>query len=230
MKFLSGQESLACLLKRMNSRHSFFRMLVYEELERSPLSGKTLDIGGGDAVGYRDLLPRQVEYESMNISHALLPTIVGSVENGIPRPDGYYESVMSLSTLEHIFDERSALLEAYRVLAPGGHMCIAVPFLYRVHGAPDDFHRHTIYWWRRTLEEMGFDAQQTRISALSLGPITSGYSIFEFNPLRVVLRRLALLGDFILIQLLRMHPKYRDRVAGRIGDFALGYFISARKA
>ena len=43
-------------------------------------------------------------------------------------PDASFDTVLTYDVLEHIPDYMSAILEVYRVLKPGGHLMISVPF------------------------------------------------------------------------------------------------------
>jgi len=46
-----------------------------------------------------------------------------------------------------------ALAECRRVLRPGGHLVITVPFLERLHGDPGDYARYSRSMWERLLAE-----------------------------------------------------------------------------
>jgi SAM-dependent methyltransferase len=55
--------------------------------------------------------------------------------------DNSLPTVLCLETLEHVFETRRAIDELMRVLAPGGLLCISVPFNFRLHAHPDDYWR-----------------------------------------------------------------------------------------
>jgi SAM-dependent methyltransferase len=75
---------------------------------------------------------------SVNIAPDLSPNVICDVNHSLPFASGAFRTVVTLNTLEHLHDDRHAVAEAFRVLRPGGELHIFVPFLYRVHGHPED--------------------------------------------------------------------------------------------
>ncbi len=56
----------------------------------------------------------------------------------LPFPDGAFDGVLLNETLEHVDDEHATLLEAFRVLKPGGYVAVMSPnrgFPFEGHGA-----------------------------------------------------------------------------------------------
>jgi SAM-dependent methyltransferase len=52
----------------------------------------------------------------------------GTVESSLPQtPDSYFDVVLLISVLEHLWDPVEALREIHRTLAPGGKLVINVP-------------------------------------------------------------------------------------------------------
>jgi SAM-dependent methyltransferase len=80
---------------------------------------------------------------------------VGADIQALPFRAGAFDAVKATEVLEHVPDVRRALVECRRVLRPGGHLVITVPFLERVHGDPDDYARFTRSMWERLLAEAG---------------------------------------------------------------------------
>ncbi|MFA5387502.1 MAG: methyltransferase domain-containing protein [Candidatus Paceibacterota bacterium] len=72
------------------------------------------------------------------------PDIRADVDKELPFDDGELDFVFSSHTLEHIDDHKAALAEWWRVIKPGGHLCLYLPhadFYPRV-GEPGANHDH----------------------------------------------------------------------------------------
>jgi len=132
-----------------------------------PNLGRILDVGGGDQADYLSLIKFD-HYDSINIDPAIAPTWVVNVGEEFPLDSETYDAVLSMNTLEHVFDPNFVIGEMYRVLRPGGELVISTPFLYPIHGHPDDFFRPTPSWYQQTLERTGF--HRAEIVALAWGP------------------------------------------------------------
>jgi len=197
-------------------RYSYLRALEHELIPTLELHGHVLDFGGGRKSTYLSLLRTNgCRIDSLNIDSTMEPTILHDANRPFPIADATYDTIISFNTLEHVRRDEHALGELVRVLKPGGLMHIVVPFLYRVHASPSDYHRHTGHWWDETLADMGITTENTRIEPLMWGRVTSAYSFLEYTRLRF-LRRLPLWADLI--------------VAGVADEeYPIGYYIRADK-
>lgn len=198
-----------------NAGYSYLRALEYEIVPTIELKGRVLDFGGGRKAGYLPLLNGSREIESLNIDPRIEPTLLHDANEPFPIAAATYDTIISFNTLEHVRRDEHALGELVRILKPGGTIHIIVPFLYRVHASPSDYHRHTAFWWEAALDGLGIPPSHSRIEPVMWGRLTSAFSYLEFTRLRF-LRRLPLWADILMRGL---------------GDeeYPLGYYISARK-
>jgi len=150
---------------------SLTRFLQYELIKSYSFKGHVLDFGGGDKAHYSSWLKCQ-SYKSVNIDPIIAPTWVVGINEVLPCDDKLFDSVISFNTLEHIYDVFSAMNEMKRVLKSGGELFLITPFLYPIHGHPDDFFRPTGSWYQETLLKLGF--QKIEIISLSWGPFSTG--------------------------------------------------------
>ena len=98
-----------------------------------------LDLGG---VGrYRSWLPagRLITCD-LNPRHR--PDVVGRGEH-IPLQSASVDFVISTEVLEHCPEPAKFAMEIHRVMRPGGMLVLTTPFVYVVHGWPQDYYRFT---------------------------------------------------------------------------------------
>ncbi len=122
--------------------------------------GELLDIGCGDKP-YEDVIgPRVTRYvglEHEGTVHARDKVDVWGDATELPFPDGEFETVVSFHVLEHTEEPAVVLREAFRVLRPGGHLLLAVPFVWGIHEAPRDFYRFTPFGLEHLVGGAGFE-------------------------------------------------------------------------
>jgi glycosyltransferase involved in cell wall biosynthesis len=211
------------------SPHSLLRSLQYEAIEGLGLRGRTLDLGGGARSSYRPLLRVAGEIESVNIDPEIEPSYVLDLNQHLTLRDATFDNVISLNTFEHLRRDTVALAEAIRVLKPGGSFHFLIPWLYRVHGSPHDFHRHTWLWWREQLEALGVAREDLRIEPLVWSRLATAASFFGATRPGRLLRALLLLPA-VLRDLVRDGERLPDGgPSRRLCDYALGYYVHGRK-
>lgn len=109
--------------------------VIVEEVTNHP-ERLYLDCGAGlRTVRY----PNVVHYEIVPYSS----TDVLGVAEKLPFADGSFDGIISIAVLEHVKDPFLSAAELQRVLAPGGRMFCAVPFLQPRHGYPHHYYNMT---------------------------------------------------------------------------------------
>jgi SAM-dependent methyltransferase len=204
-------------------------MLEYEMLDDLKLEGKVLDLGGGDKSKYREKLPSDIDYQSVNIDPSIEPTWLVEPGEPIPAEDSHFDYCISLNTLEHVYDPVFLVREIYRLLKAEGTVHIMVPWIFQIHGHPDDFTRATPSWWRRTLEDAGFDSAE--VTPLVWGRYSSGASITGIRGLfKGTRRHLVHARDSVNASLFFGRAgAYTGRRGQHICNIASGHLITATK-
>jgi len=209
------------------SPYTQLRWMQYEKIPQLKLKGKTLDLGGGKNAHYAKMLQVEGELHNININPSYEPTYVADANKPWPVENAFYDNIISFNTLEHLENDIFALGECLRVLKPGGSFHILVPFLYRVHASPFDFHRHTALAWQKHLRELGVPEDNQVIEPLLWDSLATGFSFLEMTRLRH-LRPLAM-----LVGLLRLIGVTGERLPERLSkdwsEYAVGYYISGTK-
>jgi SAM-dependent methyltransferase len=201
-------------------RSTLLRALENEVIAEIRLSGRTLDIGGGEHFRYYSQMSRDGVKHSVNLTPDVKPTFLANLNGPLPVASASYDNVISFNTFEHVENDVLAFGEMLRVLKPGGTFHMTVPFLYRVHGRYGDFHRHSAEWWEGFIESCGLRSEQFRIVPLVWSPLSSG------------LAQLSWFGGGGRGRLVRRLVLGLPLLSGRRpadGQFALGYYISGTK-
>jgi len=208
------------------------RELMNIEIQALALPGAVLDVGGGRAASYAPLLG-DAKLTSVNIDAEMAPTVIADLARRLPFADGSFDTVISFNTLEHLADDQLALDEIVRVLRPGGRAHVLVPFLYRVHGDPQDFHRHTAQGWNLMLRRAGVPDHLQRIRPLVWDPLSTAWAIADVAPLgRNWWRARRFLRPLVLRRPLLMRPIDRRlsvEPSTVVSEYALAYAIDAGK-
>lgn len=214
---------------------SILRSLEYERLQSLQLRGRVLDFGGGSKTHYSGLIaswadsPSGFAYESANIDPNTQPTFLIPPDGEIPCEDSRYDVVISLNTFEHVYGVSGTLARIHRVLKPGGELVFIVPFLFRVHGHPNDYSRGTPSFWRTILAEHAFTG--VAVEALNWGPFSTGTTVSGTpGPLKRLRIAFALLLDLLYFSR-RYGPDVilTEEQDSPVCNAAFGYFIRCTK-
>lgn len=123
------------------------------------LRGVVYDLGCGE-MPFRDwILQTADKYVGVDWSdslHDLKADVLADLNQRIPIDDAKADTVISLSVMEHLSEPLVFLAEAHRILKPGGHMILQVPFMWQVHEAPHDYFRYTRFGLLHMLKQSGF--------------------------------------------------------------------------
>jgi SAM-dependent methyltransferase len=141
---------------QVEAEHWWFRgrrLLFAEELRalKTVTTARILDIGVGTGSNLRML--REEGYRNVTGIDLNQMAVRFCMEKGftsialgdatrLPFAEHQFDVVLATDTIEHIDDDRKALLEIYRVLAPGGYAVIAVPAFPSLWGLQDDVAHH----------------------------------------------------------------------------------------
>ncbi len=141
---------------RLEAEHWWFRgrrMLFAAEIRRLKIGtdAAVLDIGTGTGSnlrmlreeGYRnvtgiDLNPLAIRY----CRDKGFTSVLSGDATKLPFAEGQFDVVLATDTIEHINDDRGALQEIHRVLAPGGYAIIVVPAFASLWGLQDIVAHH----------------------------------------------------------------------------------------
>lgn len=125
-----------------------------------PAGIRVLDLGGTKILkrGQFDIGRYGFRVVYANLSPAKCPDVQADAVR-IPFRAGAFDLVICTELLEHVPEPRAVLAETHRVLKVGGCLLVCAPFLYQIHGDPQDYGRYTDTYWREELVRAGFGVQ-----------------------------------------------------------------------
>lgn len=186
------------------------------------IDGEILDLGGSKRSGYHELIKGNHAITTANIDKDFGCDVVFDMQENFPLSDETYDAVICFNVFEHVFGFNKGFSEANRVLKKGGQFIFAIPFMYQIHGSPDDYFRYTKSAIKELLENNNFS--EYNIEKLGLGLASLNFQIVGgFLPafMRPITSKLCVGLD----RLLSFSSKYRN-FSERI---PLGYFVVAKK-
>ena len=208
----------------MKNNYSILRGLEYNELEKLKIDCQILDLGGSKKSGYQQLIKGKHKIVTANIDKNYDCDLIFDIEKKFPLDSESYDAAVCLNVLEHIFNFQNVFAETQRVLKSGSIFIFSTPFIYQIHGSPDDFFRYTESALVRLLKESGF--KEIKVIKLNYGLFSLFFQIvggaIPTNFLRIAIKNSSIFLDSFLLNISKRYRKLNERVP-------LGYIVRAVK-
>ena len=211
-------------IKLLFSNNSILRVLQKNEFKKYKLSGRCLEFGANHKIQrnflYKDSKEYKVFYSNIDnknksfIKIDLIKKLVHKKK---------YKNIIIFNVLEHLSEVNIALKNLNLLLDSKGKILGSTPFLYRVHGAPNDYNRFTKSYLQKILKEKKFI--NIKINEIGLGPFLASFSLLrgflKYLPIIYqILLSLVIIIDKILFYTMKTDPK---------NIYPIGYVFSATK-
>jgi len=134
-------------------RQANWRFLA-EQVDKLDKAALILDVGAGRG-DFADLFANHPNYLALDVYPYPEVDIVCDLTQANPFRSGSLDAIVVMNVLEHIYDSRLILASLSKMLAPGGVLIVAVPFMVKIHQAPVDFSRYTHFALQRLGEDHG---------------------------------------------------------------------------
>ena len=211
-------------IKLLFSNNSILRILQKDEFKKYKLSGKCLEFGANHKIQRNFLYKDSNEYNIFysNIDNKNKSFIkINLIKKLVHKKK--YKNIIIFNVLEHLSEVNIALKNLNLLLDSKGKILGSTPFLYRVHGAPNDYNRFTKSYLQKILKEKKFT--NIKINEIGLGPFLASFSLLrgflKYLPIIYqILLTLVIIMDKILFYTMKTDPKK---------IYPIGYVFSAIK-
>ena len=211
-------------IKLLFSNNSILRILQKNEFRKYKLSGKCLEFGANHKIQrnflYKDSEKYQIFYSNIDNKNKSFIKI-NLIKKLVHKKK--YKNIIIFNVLEHLSEVNIAFKNLNSLLDSKGKILGSTPFLYRVHGAPNDYNRFTKSYLQKILKEKKFT--NIKINEIGLGPFLASFSLlrgfFKYLPIIYqILLTLVIIMDKILFYTMKTDPKK---------IYPIGYVFSAIK-
>ena len=211
-------------IKLLFSNNSILRILQKNEFRKYKLSGKCLEFGANHKIQRNFLYKDSNEYNIFysNIDNKNKSFIkINLIKKLVHKKK--YKNIIIFNVLEHLSEVNTALKNLNLLLDSKGKILGSTPFLYRIHGAPNDYNRFTKSYLQKILKEKKFT--NIKINEIGLGPFLASFSLLrgflKYLPIIYqILLTLVIIMDKILFYTMKTDPKK---------IYPIGYVFSAIK-
>jgi SAM-dependent methyltransferase len=189
--------------------------------------GRLLDLGCGKAPLYGAYAPLVSDVTCVDWAPGDYIDRHCDLSQPLPFEDGRFDTIVLSDVLEHIAEPAQLWREMTRVLAPGGHVIMNVPFYYSIHAHPHDYYRYTNFALERFV-------QLNHLELRVIEPL-GGINEILADLLAKALSKLPLVGPPLAMALQAAAGAFaRTGVGAKIArvssrHFPLGYFMIARR-
>jgi SAM-dependent methyltransferase len=143
---------------------------INSSLRRYVVPGsRVADIGCGEQPLRAQIEGLGATYTGVDIEQNPQQTVevVASITD-LPLTENSFDTIICTEVLEHVSDTYTAFGELARVLRPGGHLVISVPFGYPLHEEPYDYVRLTPYQIRECAAKVSLTVTELRTTGNEL--------------------------------------------------------------
>jgi len=210
--------------KILFSNNSILRILQKENFKNYDLFGDCLEFGANKKISRNFLDYKSLKYKTFfsNIDNGPKKFIKIDLQKKINHRKKY-DNIVFFNVLEHLSETNRSIKNINLLLKKNGMLVGSTPFLYRVHGAPNDYHRFTKSSLELILKYNKF--KKIEVKELGLGPFLASFSILrgylKFLPgIYQVLLILIIILDKIIESLSKTKP---NKI------YPIGYIFSAKK-
>ena len=136
--------------------HYYFLIKDIKEALENYARGNFLDLGCGNKpyeTIYNPLTKQQTGCDAIQSDKNKVDVVCLATD--LKFENDSFDSILCTQVLEHVYDHHTMMKEVFRVLKPGGHIMLTVPFVWELHEEPHDFFRFTPHALSALFNEAG---------------------------------------------------------------------------
>jgi SAM-dependent methyltransferase len=167
---------------------------------------------GSNKFHYTNIVPNK----KLNIFHTDLTKKLKISKNK-------YKNILVLNVLEHLPTYDLAFSEINRILKKGGYLIGSVPFLYQVHGAPNDY-------FRFTKDSLNYNLINNKFKNIKIIPLGYGPFVASSSLIHPYIKFIPFFSQIILLIACILDSFIQIFVKTKLNEiFPIGYFFIAKK-
>lgn len=201
-------------------RYSLLRIFQIIEAKKLILNGKCLEFGAYEDPKKNFLYfvkKKKIKIYLTNLiaKKKILPS---NLKKKLKFKSNFFDNVLIFNVLEHINDNNLAFRELKRIIKKGGLLIGSTPFLYHVHGAPEDYLRYTKTYFEKKIKTNGYEL--VLVKCMGQGPFLASFSlIYSYIKFVPIFSHIVLFICIILDFFIQVFVKTKLRELYPIGIF-----------
>jgi len=184
-------------------KYSLLRIFQIIEIKKIIIKGKCLEFGAYENFRKNFLYianKKKIKIYLTNLTKSK-KIISSDLKKKLKFKSNFFDNILIFNVLEHLDKYDLAFKELRRILKKGGLLIGSTPFLYQVHGAPDDYFRFTKKFFEKKFSINGYKI--VVLKCLGQGPFLASFSlIYSYIKFIPILSHLVLIIcstlDFII--------------------------------
>jgi len=205
------------IFKSLLQGKTLVRTVLEYRLTQIELKGEVIDLGSGNPNQYTGFIKRAPDTK-INFFDQKIGNPVDFEKDQLPLADKFYDMVIFLNVLEHIYNYQHILKEIKRIKKDDGTLIFFVPFLKWYHADPNDYFRYTHQALHKIFTDTGY--RDIKIEPLYLGPYSTAFDMILPTLPRIIRPIMYWPSHVIDILFRKLRP-------GGAKRYVLGYYLEA---
>ena len=205
----------------LSKKYSPLRIFQIMEANKVSIKGKSLEFGAykDQKKNFSTHLQGKKNFQYTNLKKDKKNNILeGDLNQKLKFKSNYYQNLVIFNVLEHLNNPIKSLKELNRILKKGGLLIGSTPFLYQVHGAPNDYLRFTKNYLINEFKKEKFKV--IYVKELGYGPFLAAFSIlFPYLKFLPIINYIIFLMCLIFDTFLQIFIKTKLREIFPVGIF-----------